>query len=344
MTNEKLMAAINTYMPPRMATALTRLEPGILDTLEEIRLRAVKPLMIRAGGRQRIVDGRDMIIVSPTEVEEAFSRVCRQSVYALEDTIKETFITLPGGYRVGISGTLAMYEGNVKSIRCSGLVFRIAREIIGAAAGIIPFLYKSHRYLNTLILSPPGQGKTTLLRDLARIISSDNHLPANVLVVDERSELACCAGGVPQLNVGSRTDVLEGCPKAKGILLGIRTLAPDVIITDELGGEDDTWAVREAALSGITVMASAHAPGLEDAMDRQYLKPLLERNIFERAVILGTSRGVGTIEAVTDIKSGVVLYGSLKERDGTNVGLASDGSVVADSRWSVGRNGFRQKL
>lgn len=286
------------------------------DTLEEIRLRAGQPVQlvgVAAGGflresGQLTSDPRTAPSLTPVEVSDTARRASRHSVYAFEEEIRQGFLTLPGGHRVGITGRCVLVSGRVKTIDpVSGLNLRLHRQVTGVAGPLLPkllsptppFLY------STLIISPPGGGKTSLLRDLARVLSEGG--PAStgvsfpgrkVVIVDERSELAGCWQGIPQLAVGSRTDVLDRCPKAEGIIMSLRGMSPDVIVTDEIGRPEDLLALQEAENAGVAVLASAHGTSWEDVVERPALRPLRIAPFFRRAVVLSRRRGPGTVEKV----------------------------------------------
>jgi stage III sporulation protein AA len=180
---------------------------------------------------------------------------------------------------------------------------RIAREIPGASDGIIPYLLNEQRPYNTLIISPPQCGKTTILRDIVRQLS--NGIPGKfkgvkVGVVDERSEIAGTYEGVPQKNVGIRTDVLDACPKAEGMIMLIRSMSPQVIVADEIGKIEDVYAIGEAVQAGVNLIVSVHGADIEQIKRRPSMNQLLHERIFERYVVLGCSRGVGTVEGIYD--------------------------------------------
>ncbi|UMZ73963.1 spore_III_AA: stage III sporulation protein AA [Natranaerofaba carboxydovora] len=188
---------------------------------------------------------------------------------------------------------------NQKNI--SGLNFRISREIIGAGDKIAPIIFNSKRESieNTLIVSPPGAGKTTLLRDLTKIFSDGDKdiSPCKVSLVDERSEIAGSYLGVPQKNVGIRTDVLDACPKAQGIILVIRSMSPDLVVTDEIGKDEDIKAINEAVNAGVKVLVSAHSDSLKSLMNRKGFRELLETGGIKNVILLSREKGPGTIEA-----------------------------------------------
>ena len=222
-------------------------------------------------------------------------------IYAFDEELKNGYITLRGGHRVGMSGKAVLEQGQIRTLKyIKSFNFRISREVIGAADKIIPFIISGQNICHTLILSPPQMGKTTLLRDIARKIS--NGFPGfkgvKVGIVDERSEIAGCWHGLPQKSVGIKTDILDGCPKAAGIMMMIRSMSPRVIITDEIGRAEDAMAIHEALNAGISIITSAHASDIQDALARPILSGLLENQIFERIVVLGNSLGVGTLEKI----------------------------------------------
>ena len=250
------------------------------DRLQEIRLRAGRPVLLYMEGRERfLTDGGEVTEqegqaarMGRAELEELFSYVCSGSPYAYEEEISRGYLTLPGGHRMGLAGeTVLEKDGRIRNLKyISGMNIRISHEIKGAADGILPWVYENGRPLDTLILSPPGCGKTTILRDLVRRISDGNRFAAGktVGVVDERSEIAGTFRGEAQNDVGMRTDVLDGCPKAEGMLLLLRSMSPDVIAVDELGGEEEIRCVRQALRCGCAVLATMHAGSVSEAVSR----------------------------------------------------------------------------
>lgn len=288
--------------PPRLARALSALPPEELKKVDEIRVRAARPLMVCRGGSDAFVapDGTlcktpdKALTVQPEEIKHLFAAACQHSVYAYEEEMRQGFITLKGGYRLGLSGRVAVSGGRVAALsHCAGICVRIMRELKGCADGVLSFVRSGDQVCSTLIISPPMMGKTTLLRDLTRQISNGlfGASGKRVCLVDERAELAGCVAGVPQLDVGLRTDVLDGCPKAEGMMMALRSLSPEVLVTDELGGERDAAAVMEAAFAGVKVLATVHGQDEHDLMQRQGMRLLLQERVFERYLILGQAPG-----------------------------------------------------
>ena len=250
------------------------------ERLQEIRIRADRPILLYMEGKEYFLTcGGEMtelegqaVRAERGELEELLSYVCSSSMYAYEEEISRGYLTLPGGHRMGLVGEAVLTDGgrvrNLKYI--SGMNIRISHEVKGAADRLLPWVYVEGRLMNTLILSPPGCGKTTILRDLVRQVSDGNRFShgRTVGVVDERSEIAGTFRGMAQNDVGMRTDVLDGCPKAEGMMLLLRSMAPEIIAVDELGGEEEIRSVRQALKCGCTVLATMHAGTVQEAQER----------------------------------------------------------------------------
>lgn len=273
--------------------------------LEEIRIRAEKPLQLCFTGYERLLylpGGRPPVTAG--ECRALLNRLCEQSLYAWEAELGSGFLTLPGGYRVGLCGSMLLpQEGRRRLAEATAFNIRIARQVPGAADALLPYLLLPDGQLhNTLLVSAPGCGKTTLLRDIARSASYglSGARACRVAVVDTRYELAGCAHGVSVMDLGPRTDVLSGVPRAESMRMLVTNMAPEILITDELSTPEDLHAVWEAAHSGVRVVASAHAGSLRSLLRREAMRGALCDGLFARIVLLSRSRGVGTIEQVLD--------------------------------------------
>ena len=303
---------ILAYFPRRLSVALEAVRR--LEGWEEIRLRAGRPLGIWANDRLHLVSptgglvvSREMaLVVQRDDLIETISLMTGGSAYALEGEVAQGFLTLPGGHRVGVTGQAVMEDGRVQRlIHPGGMNIRRGRELKGIALPLLAELCCAGRWSNTLIMSPPGCGKTTLLRDLVRLVSDgypERGIPGRrVGLVDERSEVAACHRGEPTFDVGLQTDVLDGCPKGQGMLMLLRSMGPDVLATDELGRQADVQAVREAVNAGVSVIATVHAARISEVRRRPYVGRLLEEGAFSRAVLLSRREGPGTVEGVFEL-------------------------------------------
>ena len=304
------LADVERWVAPEIATVLRRLPDAVRAQVQEIRLRAGGPLHLVGAGSDLFptASGEPAthphagVRVDPSLVDKTWQIVCEASVYSREAEARQGFVTLPGGHRVGVAGRVIADDGRVVRFRdVAALNVRIARAMPGCGEAVLPRIWDRAAGLphHTLILSPPGAGKTTLLRDLARLLSwgaPASGVPGlRVVVVDERSEVAACHRGQPRHDVGPRTDVLDGCPKAVGIQMALRSLNPQLIVFDELGSADDARAVLEAAHAGVRVLTTAHGWQLSDLRRRPSLTELWEAEVFSRVIVLGRHPAPGTV-------------------------------------------------
>lgn len=334
---ESIERDILPLLPDVVRSALARAGPRLLEAVLEIRLRAERPVSVVLFDRDRFL-GQDGTLTEEASQGIMFREADRvrtlaamtaSSVYALEEELRRGFITLRGGHRVGLSGRAVTDRGAVKTLKdISGFNIRIAREVPGCAEWVLPYLIDGAigRVASTLVISPPRCGKTTLLRDLVRVISTGSRRHglegAKVCLVDERSEVAACYLGVPQNDVGPRTDVLDACPKAEGMMMAIRSMSPETLATDEIGRTEDIAALEEAVWCGVSVIATAHAASLEELEKRPGFSRLSALGAFKRYVVLGTSLGVGTVESVIDTSSRRVVAARLPGHRGAGAAKA----------------------
>lgn len=283
------------------------------DRLQEIRLRVNAPAAVLIDNREWFVDTEGGLMDrqpersanTPEELEAILKHLCQYSVYAFADEIRQGFITVQGGHRVGVAGQVILDEENkirnLKYIRY--LNIRIAHEIKGVSDRVIPYLYgRQGQVLNTLLISPPGCGKTTMLRDIIRNLSNGTAYGKgmNVSVVDERSEIAGSYLGIAQNDVGIRTDVLDGCPKREGMMMLIRAMAPQVLAVDELGDEGDIQALQMASGCGCRLIATIHGGSLKEAGSKTYMRNVISDRLFERYLVLTRKNGCCEIEGIYD--------------------------------------------
>ena len=312
------MKALLSVMPRRIKMGLECLTEEKQKGLQEIRLRTDKPLILKINGQEYGLNengcctlGRGMDITKQ-ELSDILHCMSDFSLYALEDELRQGFMTLEGGHRVGLVGKVVLENSRIKTLRfISGMNIRIAHEVLGCSEKIMPYIVGRDKIYHTLIISPPGCGKTTLLRDMIYQLSEGfkGYGPYTVGVVDERSEIAACYQGVPQNHLGKRTDVLDGCPKVEGMRMLLRAMAPQVIAVDEIGKGEDCEALQEILSAGVTLMCTVHGKDEKECLRRPYLGPLLEEGLFERIIILSHRQGPCTIEAILDGTKGMKHLG-----------------------------------
>ncbi len=274
-----------------------------LEQIYEIRIKIDKPIIVYSNKGESIVNYNS----SKEEMKSIIQKISNYSLYAYEEDIKQGFITIKGGHRIGIAGECVMCNGEVKTIRnISSINVRFCREVIGCSNKIMKYIVSGDRIYNTIIISPPKCGKTTILRDISRNISNGmKSLDLNgkkVSVIDERSEIGACYFGVPQSDLGIRTDILDNCLKKEGMIMSIRSLSPEVLICDEIGTKGDIEALIMAFNSGVNIITSIHGFTIDDIYKRKVFKELIDNQILERAIILSSREGVGTIEKVYKLR------------------------------------------
>ncbi len=268
------------------------------EQINEIRMRADRPIIVIWNGQEYFLTAGGAFTkeeklaekIGQKELEMILNHICNYSIYAFEDEIRQGFLTVQGGHRIGVAGQAVMRtEKEMKNMKhICFLNIRISHQIIGAADAVMPYLYERENLCNTLLISMPGVGKTTLLRDIVRQVSDGNSYAKgiNVGVVDERSEIAGCFQGIAQNDLGIRTDVLDACPKAIGMMMLLRSMSPKVIAVDEIGGKEDEEMIRQITRCGVHIMATIHGNDLEDLKRNTIGKELVREAIFERYIVM----------------------------------------------------------
>ncbi len=277
---EEKFSEIMKILPVRIKKELSCREEVFLQA-QEIRVRIGKKMHIITGTEDKQLFMKNTSSeITANDIREMTEFISGYSMYACEDELRQGFLTLRGGHRVGIAGETVMENGQIKTIKnIASFNIRISREVKGCADGLLEYTKG-----NLLIISPPRAGKTTLLRDLLRQIS--NSPMESVGIVDERSEIAACYRGRPQNDVGERSDVLDGCPKAQGMLMLLRSMSPTVIGVDELGRREDIDAVLRITNCGVKVIATVHGDNLEEVRKKEVFQELFRDKIFRNYIIL----------------------------------------------------------
>ena len=295
------MKNILIILPPHIRDMMMKIPTKLQDRITEIRLRVNSPIFIYCDNREWSICTNGLTafngyVFNLLDAEYFWRNICDYSSYTLLESQRQGFVTIEGGHRIGLCGDIALENGSIKHIKkITSFCIRIAHQALGCAVRLAEYLTENSQVLTTIIVSPPGCGKTTILRDLARIFSDSGYA---VCIADERNEIAACKEGIPILNVGKRTDVYAGCPKNIAMNNMLRSLKPSIIITDELGSLEDAIAVIDSAKGGVTVIASVHGSDYGDVATKQNFTGLFKENIIKRVVVLSDRNGPGTIEDI----------------------------------------------
>ena len=299
-SNNKWKEEILIYFNSDFVNTINKLPTKVLNNINEIRVRSNGAASITAGGKNIILyNDKSPIIFTKSEIADLFTKLCEGTVYKFENQIRNGYITISGGHRIGFCGT-AVYEGlkliTVKDI--SSITFRISKQIKNAAREIIGNLVNGDKINSALIVSEPCGGKTTIISDLTRLISNYGKRCA---VIDERGEICSVHNGVPQKEVGALTDILNGYNKGDGMMLALRCLSPQVIICDEIGTQQDVDAMLEAMNAGVPVIATAHASNEEELISRPQIERLIDYGAVDKVIFLKGSLNPGVVRKVITV-------------------------------------------
>lgn len=304
-------------LPLSLRNVLRRL-PMDYEKLQEIRLRIGCPVVLVYDNEERFIscdnnlcrEPQEWYRVTASDIKESMDYISNYSMYAFEEELRQGFITIQGGHRIGIAGKTVIKGERVHNIRhISFINIRLSHQVMGCADSVIPYVLDNDKVYHSLIISPPKCGKTTLLRDLIRQLSNGGPGWAgkNIGVVDERSELGACYLGVPQNDLGIRTDVLDCCPKAEGMMMLIRSMSPEIVAVDEIGSKEDLEAIDYVMNCGCILLATVHGRDIDDIKQKPILGQMVREKRFNRYLVLSHQGGVGHLKEVFD-ERGTVLY------------------------------------
>ncbi len=325
--HKRLYGEVLKYITREVSNIMTALDTERVNDIEEIRMRAGRPLMVQSYEGDWFVKKNGILskkhdnayVTSMENIQNTLELMSQSSIYAYQEELRMGYITLKGGHRVGITGKAVVNNKNIKTLKdISGLNIRIAREVKGCGRKILNYLVNrkaENDIFNTLIVSPPQCGKTTILRDLSRLLSNgfSSLKGLKVGIVDERAEIASCYNGIPQYDVGIRTDVIDCCPKVSGLEILIRSMSPHILVTDEIGDSGDFDAIIKTLNAGVKIITSAHGYNISELKSRDEVLKLIKSRVFERYVVLSNINGPGTVEEIVDGQDMKLIYRRIED-------------------------------
>ncbi len=308
-TQNRFNQAVSS-LSPKLKSILIGIPNSAKLTAFEVRLRVGKPIMLTCAERFWFVDDRSQLlnlpknpyIVTQNDIADSVVSMCAFSVHSHQHEFKSGYISLRGGHRAGICGTAVLSDDKISTIRdITSINLRVAREVTGAANSLMDEIF-CNTLCGVLIVGGPSSGKTTILRDLSRqLATGKTGRFVKVAVVDERCEIGAVYDGVPQNDLGISSDILSSYPKAEGIQIAIRTLSPQIIVCDEIGGSDEVASILDGLNAGVKVVATAHGDGIRELLKRPQILKLLESGAFKKLVRLGSSENPGEIRQILEV-------------------------------------------
>ena len=315
MVMDKKREEIIKLLPQELRKLFTKSEIDF-TRLQEIRLRVNMPLIVIYTAKEYFISRNGKMTeqiseacrITCSQIKEAMVYISNYSRYAFEEEIRQGFITVEGGHRVGVAGKIIWDHGKIRSITYISFInIRISHEVIGCADSVMDYLYENENFYNTLIISPPRCGKTTLLRDIVRNVADGETggRAMTVGIVDERSEIGACHLGCPQNNIGCRTDVLDGCPKSEGMMMLVRSMAPEIVAVDEIGSKEDAAAIEYVMNCGINIIATVHGLDMDEVINKPVIGELVRKRRFKRYILLKKGM-MGKVSAIFDDRGNVI--------------------------------------
>ena len=305
---------LENYLPKNIYNGIKKYL-DLID-LNEIRMRVDAPIIVTVRNKKYFLgetgfcDKEKAIVMDYLSLQSFVYNLCENSVYTINDYLKCGYITLPHGVRVGITGEVVTENGLVKTIKNFQAVnIRIPHVIKGCSLPVLELLIENEQFLNTLIISPPGCGKTTFIRDIVYQLSKHDY-PWNVLIADERNEIANITAGESNIDLGGFCDIYTNSSKQFAFCYGIRSMRPDLIVTDEIDIDKDLITIKDACNCGVKVLATIHAEDIRQLKNKRGFDEILKNKLFDRYVVLSSKKGPGTLSAIYDNKLQCIYLGN----------------------------------